>query len=414
MKKLDENNHFYAQQLMDVGVYNQDGSGLLSYKSGDTFAPVLLKKNRLCLPTHEILKESDWDKRTAFNPLSEQVNCGPSDVLNALKDYIRATLTRRISSAALLLMNSVVHSEARPVSPKSMDLHTLLADADTKTYDTLVSVLKEIGNKPEKRLVSILLKSNHGGEYLRSSVVTFPILKDAESGDPLTFFGVKMPRKTKDKRLIVDLLKYVIGAELSKDEYTFGSNDRTAPFYHALLMSFEKFATHLNTIVDRHSDDVEGLSSLRFSLGWTDTMLVFPTFAAANGAIVPPTPGNRGELIKADEDADLSVYQDLSEPARRDDRDDRTDRRDDRGRDVDDRDRNRERESSFNEYMAGTRRNNRDRDDGRGRGRDRDRYYDDDRRGRDSRGRDRERTPIRRDSVDTDYDTYMSGNRRRR
>ncbi len=361
MKKLDDLNLFYAQQLMDVGVYDVDGSGMLSFKIGDGTAPVLLKKKRLVLPTEEFLREGDWEQRTAFNPFSEQLNCGPSDVLNGFKDYIRVTCGDKMVKIAMLLMHNVVHSDKTTVSPKSMDLHTQLAEADEKTLDTLTSVVKEISNKPDKRLISILLKTNQGTGYLRSSIVSFPIFKDADSSDTTHFFGVKMPRKTKDKRLIVDLLKYVTGTT-QQEEYTFGSNDRTAPFYHALLQSFEKLATHLNVIIDRHSGDVEGLSDLRFNLAWVDTLKVFPTFAQTAGAVAPPTPGNRGELIDGNR-ADLSVYSDTSESTTvepkmekslegtesyvsyrerlRLDRDDRRDRRDDR--DYRDRDRDRDR-----------------------------------------------------------------------
>lgn len=419
MKKIDETNLFYAQQLRDVGVFDNDGSGLLSYQTADgATGPVLLKKKRLCLPTHDILKEGSWDNRIAFHPLSEQINCGPSDVLNGLKDYIRQTLSTRFTKAIMLLMHAASVQAVKTFSPKSMELMTTLADVDEKTYTFLTAVLKEISSKPEKRLLSMLLKTHQGGEYLRSTHVTFPILKDANSNDATSFFGVTKLRKSKDKRLITDLIRYVLGVDNDTKELSFGSNDRTAPFYHSLLLSFEQLAKQLNTIVDRHSGDVEHLDELRFSLAWLETFQVFSTFAKTNSIIAPPTPGNRGELIDSNDKVDASVYTDTTESTVRepelrmvDERDDRRDRddRDDRRRD--DRRDDRDERSEYDRYVDNLRGGGRDRDRDRDRDyrndRSRDRGGRDDRRSRD-RDRDRDYAPQRRDSMDGDYDSYMS------
>lgn len=405
MSKLDDVNLFYSEQLMDVGVFDADGSGLLSYSAGDSTKPVVLKKRRLCLPTHAILTAGDWETRIAFIPLSEQANCGPSEVLNAFKDYIRHALAERYSKVLMLLMNLAVNSDAKSISPKSMSLLTTLADADAKTMDALKDILTATGTKPEKRIISILLKSNATSDYLRSCIVTFPIMADANDPDQSTFFGVKMPRKTKDKRLLVALLEYVFGTKGGKEEYTFGSNDPTAPFYHSLLQSFEKMATHFNSIVDLHKGDIPGLEDLRFRLKWVDTLRTFPSFAASHSAIAPPTPGNRGELLDGETEADLSVFNDVKDdlldnaPAPKvdpnwdpnrpfDPEDDgRRSRRRDRDRDDD--------------YDRSYRRSRRDRDDRDERRSRRDYDIDDRRRDRDDR-----------DSGGRDWNDYMRGIRR--
>lgn len=313
--KLEELSYFYAQLLADIGLTDQDGGGLLSFVNGDgKYQPVLLKKKRLCLPTYEIMRDGDWENRTAFHPLSEQVNCGPSDVLNALKEYIRIVVTDRYNKVAIMLLLTAVNSDKKAITPKSMDLMTELADADQKTYEALATVLASTTAKPEGRFMSIILQANLDKDFLRSSMVSFPIMDSSDDGDATTFFGQKMPRKTKDKRLLVSLLKYVLG-ENYNSAYSFGSNDRTAPFFHALLQSFEKLAKQLNLIIDRHSDDIVGLADLKFKMKWADTMPIFAQFAAKNEVAAPPTPGNRGELLPQTATQELaSVFDDKTEP----------------------------------------------------------------------------------------------------
>lgn len=291
--KLDSLLDFYLKLLLDVGVFDKDGQGLLSYDQGGTPHPVSLNGTRLCLPTREIVRDGDWTARTAFHPMSEQINQGPSPVLNALKAYIVERIKPVYKLIAVELAELVAdHSRHKGLSTKAAKFMKPLVGFDDTTTKTLEKILKRTSaDIPEKRLVSIFLQSGGGNGVLRSCSVSFPVMDDADSDDTTTFFEVTMPRKTKDKALIVALLKYVLG-----DSASFTGEVKTgdAPYFESLLISFRKVAEHLNTLIDLHGAACPVLKDFRFHLEWTDVLDQFSTFCEKYGVAVPALPGNVG------------------------------------------------------------------------------------------------------------------------
>lgn len=346
--KLETLVKFEADVLRDVGVFDATGEGLLSYMADDIPKPVVIANKRLCLTTREILSAGQWDNRMAFSPLSEQISQGPSPVLNAFKEYVQLRLKETFKVVALGLMELAVDQKRhKGLKAEAAKFLTHVVEADQKTYDTLVRVLNAVGPAPEKRLVSLFLKN--GGEHgaLRSCVVSFPIMEDADTEDTTTFFGVKMARKTKDKHLIVALLNYVLGDEEERKSFTKSSSDGEAPYFHSLLLSFHAMAARLNKLIDIHKGGISHLADVRFELAWTEQLIDFTNFAATHSRAVPALPGNRGKerdeaalardsdvFEQSGDDVGLSDTRrdgDLRERlrARREDRDDRGDRDDD-------------------------------------------------------------------------------------
>lgn len=399
---------FFGNILTDVGIFDASGEGFLSYLADGLPRPVTISEKRLCLPTRNVLEDGIWDKRVAFNPLAEQISQGPSPVLNALKEYIQIRLKGGFTVLATELMSLAADTRRQKgLKAEASKFLSGLVDADQKTADTLQRVLAATGSAPEKRLVSLFLKNGGEGGALRSCVVSFPIMDDAYTEDTTTFFGVKMPRKTKDKHLIVNLLDYVLGNEEERKSYSKVSNDREAPYFHALLLSFHAMATRLNKLIDIHKASCPALADFRMELEWTEALVDFAAFAATNGSAIPVLPGNRGkereEAIKKAAEAVYETSADdigLEEEPRENRRDplSRADEREAprRDRDIRDeprRDRDREeprrrddapREATLAEIL-GRRENDRDRDRGgrndRGSSRDRDRDRDDGGRG---------------------------------
>lgn len=399
--KIKELNEFYTQVLLDVGVFDADGEGMLSYNDGSKAKPVTISKKRLCLPTTAILKAGEWDSRIPFHPFSEQLNQGPSPVLNAFKNYIQERLKVTVREIATALMDLAIEPKRhKSIGAKASKFMLELVGADQKTADTLRKVLEASESAAaDKRLLGLFLKNGGKDGALRTCHVSFPIMDDAYTDDTSVMHGVKMPRKTKDKAHIVALMDYVLGDKEAREAYTTGSSDGEAPYFHALLSAFQKIATHLNDLIKLHTTGCPQLAGFEFQLGWAETMEEFEKFAKTHGPAVPMLPGNRG--VDSDEarkeveaprpsayeaaDEDLGLVEEAprrSSRRDRDDRDDRTERREER------RDERREddggKHRSLSDILGKRRRDDDDDDyDRRGRrdrgGRDRGRDRDDDR-----------------------------------
>jgi hypothetical protein len=383
--KLDKLLDFYRKQLLDVNVFDEGDSGMMCYlkktkkdKVGK-IEPVTLNKTRLVLPMLQFCREGDWSDRTAFHPLAEQISEGPSPVLNAFKSYVRL----RFKVTIIELCNSLAKLAVEVDRQKGMSAEAgkymlALAEIDEKAVDMLKTVLDSSTDAPEKQIINLFLKNKTTDGSLRACQVSFPIMDDADSGDNSKFFGVDKLRKTKDKALIVAVLDYVLGDAAQRETYSSGSKNTNSPYYHSLLLSFRKFAEHLNKLIDLHSAKCENLAAFRFNLDWTEELDNFQEFAKQNGVAVPALPGNTGleedkigEFEASGDDlggADLPWYKDEDEKRR--DRESRSSRDDDR------RPSDREESSgkrSLSEILNKRREGRDDRDDDRDRNSDRDR-----------------------------------------
>lgn len=294
--KQEKTVEFYTQVVGDVGFFDADNEGFLSVTVDGKVIPVTISKKRLCLPTAKLLQENDWTKRIAFSPLAEQINQGPSPVLNAFKQYIYvrldATLKAIIESLAPLAEDTRRH---KGLSEKASVYLALMAGFDQKTVDTVKKILAKVSDTPENRLVSMFLKNGGKNGVLRTCNVSFPVMDDAHSEDRTTFFGVKMPRKTSDKTLIVQLFEYVLGDKDVRETYSQGSTDGEAPYFHSLLLAFHKIAKRLNDLIEIHSPACPELTGFAFGLEWSNTLDNFSEFARTNAVGIPSLPGNRGQ-----------------------------------------------------------------------------------------------------------------------
>jgi len=401
--KIDTlNNELYIPQLADVGVFDADGGGTCSYMANGAVKPVRLNGSRLVFPTEKFIREGNWTDRTAFHPLAEQISEGPSPVLNANKNYMTERLKVTIQELAMALIELAAEPKRhKALTAKASAFLKKVIDADQKTVDTMRKVVKDaVGSAPEKHLLTMFLKNKTDDGSLRACHVSFPIMDDAHTDDTSEFFGVKMPRKTKDKALLVAVLEYILGDEEERKAYSSGSKDGSAPYYHSLLLSFRKLTERLNGLLELHAPACAHLEGFKFGMGWVAALDGFGEFAKKYGVSVPALPGNTGREDEEEEsvyDASgeaVGVVDDLpweetdDERDRRLGRSDRRDVREDR-RDSREpsRDQGRSGKGSLKDLLGGRR----DERDDRGRDRDRDSRRDDRDRDRDYRRDDRDR-----------------------
>lgn len=303
--KIDTlNDELYIPQLHDTGVFDADGGGTCSYMANGSVKPVRLDGRRLVFPVEKFIREGNWSERVAFHPLAEQISEGPSPVLNANKNYIGERLKVTIQELAMALMELAADPKRqKALSAKASKFLTNVIDADQKTVDTMRKVVKDaVGSAPEKHLITMFLKNKTDDGSLRACHVSFPIMDEAGDDNTETFFGVKMPRKTKDKALIVAVLEYILGDEDERKSYSSGSKDGSAPYYHSLLLSFRKLAERLNGLLELHAPACAHLEGFKFTLGWVDALDNFAEFAKKYGVAVPALPGNTGREAEEEED----------------------------------------------------------------------------------------------------------------
>jgi len=311
--KLETLLDFDTKVLGDVGVFDNDGGGMLSYTGRDGKPKaVTISGKRLVLPTQQFLRDGDWEKRIAWHPLSEQINEGPSPVLNATKNYITERLKLTFRELALALMELAAEEKRhKALTAKAGKYLVTLPGADQKVVDTLRKVLDSVGDAPEKRSITMFLKNGGKNGALRSCMVSFPILDESETEveDGATFFGVKMPRKTKDKQLILSLFEYILGDKDYRETYTQSSSNSDAPYLHCLLLSFQVLAERFNKLIEVHVAACPQLSGFKFGLGWLENMNDFDNFAKVYGVAVPSLPGNSGVTASEPEDSSKDVFE---------------------------------------------------------------------------------------------------------
>lgn len=304
-------NAFYRNLLEDVGVKDVNGDGLLSYarEEANDFLNISLDGKRLALPTRDNLKHGN-DKLIIFHPASEQLMSGPSPVLDALREYMMirlSTTAQAIAGAAMTIASDV--KLQKKVKGSGNELLKPLSAADEKMEDTLDKVFEKVGLTPDNRIYNLFLvatgsKSNPRG--IRTTKVSYPIMDDAYSDDPTEFFGVKMPRKTRDKPGIVGLLATILGVEENNsnqiDEYT--SDLRQAPYFHSLLTAFLDITNTQNRYLNALKNAIPSLEELVYKQQWIEEYEDFENFIKLVGHAAPLLPGNAG---KPTTDADEEV-----------------------------------------------------------------------------------------------------------
>lgn len=298
--KLDILLEFNTQLQQDLGLVDKDNDGQLWVNYNGEDIPVTIGGKRLVNPTKAWLREGEWEERIPFHPLSEQLNQGPSPVLNALKNYIVERIKGTFRMIAEELGELAVDiKRQKPLSAKASAYLAELVGWDATTQKTLVKVFNALSDVPEKRFVTILMRNGGGDNALRSTVVSFPFMDDANSEDRETFFGVKMPRKTKDKELIVSLLNYILGDEETRNHfYNAEVKSGDAPYLHSLLLTFKAFAEVINKLIGTHAKACQTLKPLEFKLEWAEQLADFDKFAETYGVAVPVLPGNSGVEVE--------------------------------------------------------------------------------------------------------------------
>ena len=283
----------YRALLSSIGI-TEDAQGLLSMSTLGIDLPVMCSGKRMVMPTRDVLRTANWNDWIAFHPLSESIIRKESVVVNKLRQCINL----RIGSNIAILMAEIlgIASDTKNhhlLSPKQAEMLTVIPDVDDGTCEAWSKVTAMLQDKTEHRLANIYLKAGgHVGNtaYRRAAIVTFPIMEELASKE-LSIWGVKVSKR--NKQAIHDAMTWLLtptGAKAIPD-YSYGSNDDSAPYFHALVHAYGDVAKRLNAVAYLWRKPLaESYKAIHSDLDWVDD---FKDLTIYKGAI-PNLDGNAG------------------------------------------------------------------------------------------------------------------------
>lgn len=291
-------NDFYAKLFTSMG-YIVEESGLISKDFCGNKTNIIIKhddrEKRLTLPTKQFLDNPDWDNLIPFHPLSENVVKGESLVIKELKRLMEIRLTDCITT--LLMELSIIAADKsgqKKLNGPQRKLLPLMPEANDKSVTVLGKILCNISNKGERKICSLYIKrggSIDGKSYKRVAVVSFPIVEELNKEEK-TIFDVKV--SAGEKSGIKNLFNWIIEGADIQGFYNFGSNDETAPNFHALCGAYMKLMGQLNAKIELFSKHEE-IGTLYRELNWDVELNDLQAFYGQ----IPILPHNDGEAVKS-------------------------------------------------------------------------------------------------------------------
>jgi hypothetical protein len=244
---------FYKSVLTSIH-YTYDDDGLISTKTPlGTVKPATVEGKRLVLPTKEWLNNGFGEDLQPFHPLSESISrSGTSPVLQHMQRNAKALLSFYVTHLGQqLLAVAADPSLHKDLPPSCTDYLKKLADADKKVLPLFEKLLQAAHKK--NKLITVYLKN--GGTYdgkkvNRLAVIRFPVMELLD-GDDNNVLGVEI--RPKQRKVISNLFRLIMPFGDSPEEYSAGSNNRVAPYFHAFLQAYLKAATQLNRIINRYA-----------------------------------------------------------------------------------------------------------------------------------------------------------------
>ncbi len=287
---------FYTSLLASLDVV-ADEKGLLSIRQpdGQTF-PCTIDGKRLILPNKEFLRNPNLDDYIPFHPMSESILVGgESAVLKSLRKFVKL----RLNSVAGVLISELMRiavekDDHKKLTPKQTDLLAHLKDVIPATHAASTKFLEQVTNANDRSLISVYLKPGgtwKGNKYSKVAITSFPPMKDFERDDK-TLFGIEIGAK-RDKNILKDLFLYIFEDAESPEEYSFGSNDLSAPLFHALMSMFVIAAKRLNKVTKKFSNLLVNPDMLTIDLSWEPILSELHTMRDK----IPPLGGNEGSEV---------------------------------------------------------------------------------------------------------------------
>lgn len=300
---------FYKQALQSMR-YGVDDEGLISITTATgQLSPAEVEGKRLVLPTKARLKDGFGDAFQAWHPLSETMaRRGTSPVMQHMQRNARAQLSFTYIYLAQQLLRVAADRELHKELPPTEDCNEFLNkmqladDKLVKIFDRLVQAASE-----KKRLITLYLKN--GGTYAgkkvnRLAVIRFPIIELLETEDNKVL-GIEI--KPKQRQVLLTLLRTILPNGDDPEQYSAGSNNRVAPYFHAFMTAYRKVIVQLNKIISRYGQPM-ALPVKAFPMFDEEYLTQFGDIYDE----IPSLEGNEGGVHEVEDDAPVVA----AEPAK--------------------------------------------------------------------------------------------------
>lgn len=280
-----------------------DEDGMLSLETS-TLSPITVGDKRLALPTRSVLADGDFSKIVVFHPLSEDVTKSESAVLQR----IRKILSLRLMQSLQYLSTELLSIAATPATHGSLTptQHKLLlkplAKADSSTVDQLSDIMDRLSLTGSQKLINFYLK--RGGKldnkgYSRAAIVSFPMLQELEKPDRKVY-GVTV--KVENLKVIKALFNIIVPGHAVTETYSFGSNSKVAPYFHAMLGAYAKVAKQINAVAADFKEVLSAYDSIIIDTSWVE----FAEDLTPYNNKLEPMEGNMGTIVSEEAQETIS------------------------------------------------------------------------------------------------------------
>lgn len=305
-------NH-YSAMLRSLGVHIDENAMAYATNAGSNKqTPITVENRRLILPTELALRTPNWDEQIAFHPFSESLIRGQSQIIHWLTERISLKLNMLTTVIVGKLIELCADGSAQEgLTSDQLKVISDLGDANDKTCENFEKLTKSI-IKGDTSWIHIYLR--HSGKrgtdtYARYARVTFPIYEDLVN-DNETIGGVRGLR-AKDKKLLINIMRYLFENIEEKDEYSYGSNSKSAPYYHALINSYAQVARAINRVMYKFRKELGDVAQARMGV---DEFIDTFDEAAAMANTIGAMKFNIGEGGQGTGEGDVKVVNIKDEP----------------------------------------------------------------------------------------------------
>lgn len=229
-------------------------------------------KLRLVMPTQANLR-SDQTGKLVFHPLAEKAIGDMSPTTACL----RKNITIRTNFMLGNILSSLLSLAASPdlhhkLTPEQLELVVALKTVDDSVVSTFVSLIVA-GIKSadaDKLFVNVFVRRGgtyKNNRYARVGVTTFTMYNDLLKS-PNELYGIKL--RPKDRDVFKALFEFVFPGIKEPEQYNFGSNDKVAPWLHALMFTTGLVAGRINDVVTEFKEYIDHAEETMFNADWID------------------------------------------------------------------------------------------------------------------------------------------------
>lgn len=291
------------KSLLSTAGMSADTDGFISIRlAGTEKKPFLVKGKRLVLPIEEQLRNSNFENRIVFHPLSESILRGESEVVTGFREALVKRLNFIIGYLSVSLLDlavsTAVHSR---FTPQQTEFLAKVKDTDEKTVQCLqkITELMMVGDT-SRTFVHLRVQKNGtvgNSKHRRVGIAYFPFYEEVKKvpapKEANEIYGVKLRKN--DRETFKVLMEYIISGIENTNSWMFPSDSEIAPTMDALMKTLIAISDPINTTVDLFKDYVDGSEDLYFNGDWEES------FSDLNKLhvqirMIPMQPGNEGRI----------------------------------------------------------------------------------------------------------------------